>query len=118
MAEHLETQRADADADRMDGFLEADRMFHTVMLEAAGNTFLGSLYTSMRDRQVRMIGESAVRDPRRLQTILDEHTSIFNAVRADDLALSLDAIRHRLRPGPRRRAVTVHRPSRMSRRPD
>ena len=72
--------------------LEADRAFHTALLDAAGNSFLLALYTSLRDRQVRMIGESAARDDRRLGAILAEHTSIVDAVRSGDASAAAEAV--------------------------
>ena len=48
---------------------------------------------SARDRQMRMIGESAARDPGRLETILAEHTLIAEAVRDGDSNRTLDAIK-------------------------
>lgn len=93
MLARLQQQRDDGAADRLAGFLDADRLFHATLLDAAGNSFLGGLYGSLRDRQVRMIGESAVRDPGRMQTILAEHADIAEAVRAGDLERSLEAIR-------------------------
>ncbi|GAY07819.1 transcriptional regulator, GntR family [Pseudonocardia sp. N23] len=90
----LDRQRAAADDLR--GFLDADRAFHTVLVEAAGNAILADVYSSLRDRQLRMIGESAVRDPRRTATIVEEHTVIAAAVRAGDLDALLDAVRAHL----------------------
>lgn len=89
----LGRQREHGEFARMAEFLDADRLFHTAMLDAAGNSFLGDLYRSLRDRQVRMIGESAVRDPRRVATIMAEHASIAAAVRAGDAAVALEAVR-------------------------
>lgn len=96
LQERLEQQRRDGDVQDMAGFLENDRLFHTVLLEAAANPFMAGLYASLRDRQVRMIGESAVRDPRRIATIIEEHERIADAVRAGDVARSLDAVRAHL----------------------
>ncbi|MGD9990161.1 GntR family transcriptional regulator [Pseudonocardia sp.] len=78
------------------GVLDADRAFHTVLVEAAGNPILADVYSSLRDRQLRMIGESAVRDPRRTATIVDEHSRIAVAVREGDTDALLDAVRAHL----------------------
>jgi DNA-binding GntR family transcriptional regulator len=89
-------QRAtDVTAD-IDEFLDADRTFHTVLVEAAANPILGSVYDSLRDRQMRMVGESALRGPSRIQTILNEHLDIAKAVRAGDADAALDAVRRHL----------------------
>lgn len=87
----LDRQRAAGDDLR--GFLDADRAFHTVLVEAAGNPILADVYSSLRDRQLRMIGESAVRDPRRTATIVEEHTRIAGAVREGVVDALLDAVR-------------------------
>lgn len=93
LRERMEQQRCDGEAGSMAGFLDNDRLFHTVLLDAAGNPLLLGLYSSLRDRQVRMIGESAVRDPLRMATILDEHARIADAVEAGDVEAGLDAVR-------------------------
>lgn len=77
-------------------FLDADRAFHNIMLEEAHNPILSGFYSSLRDRQMRMIGESAIRDPHRLQTIIDEHRGIAEALRGGDLPRVLAAIRTHL----------------------
>jgi DNA-binding GntR family transcriptional regulator len=90
----LDRQRA-AGAD-LRGFLDADRAFHTVIVEAAGNPILADVYSSLRDRQLRMIGESAVRDPRRTATIVTEHERIAAAVGHGDADALLDGVRAHL----------------------
>jgi DNA-binding GntR family transcriptional regulator len=77
-------------------FLEADRAFHAVTLEESGNAILSGFYSSLRDRQMRMIGESAMRDPDRLTTIMDQHRAIAEALRDGDLPLAREAVRNHL----------------------
>jgi DNA-binding GntR family transcriptional regulator len=77
-------------------FLDADRAFHTVTLEESGNAILSGLYSSLRDRQMRMIGESALGDPNRIATIMDEHRGIADALRDGDLERAQQAIRTHL----------------------
>ncbi|MBC6463220.1 GntR family transcriptional regulator, partial [Actinomadura sp. HBU206391] len=60
---HLKLQREKGEKGRFDEFLEEDRLFHTNLVEAAGNELFTGLYVSLRDRQVRMIAESTMRDP-------------------------------------------------------
>jgi DNA-binding GntR family transcriptional regulator len=93
LRDHLDQQQAMSDAGRLEEFFQSDRIFHTELLEAADNAFLGGLYASLRDRQVRMVHESAVRDPRRVTTILIEHARITDAVRDGDMAAALEAVR-------------------------
>jgi len=93
LAEELVRQRRAGDAADLPEFLDADRLFHATLLDSAQNSILGAVYASLRDRQVRMIGESALRDPRRVDTILAEHERIAAAVRNGDVAEALEAIR-------------------------
>jgi DNA-binding GntR family transcriptional regulator len=92
MATELARQRQTAAAGHLRDFSDADRAFHDILLEAAGNSILHDVYGSLRDRQMRMVGESAVREPARLETILAEHAEIAEAVRDGDLKRSLEAI--------------------------
>jgi DNA-binding GntR family transcriptional regulator len=74
-------------------FLEADRAFHLVTLEESGNRMLSDFYSSLRDRQMRMIGDSMTRDPQRMTTIMDEHRVIADALRDGDLDKAREAVR-------------------------
>ena len=96
MAAELARQRRTVVAAELREFADADRAFHAILIESAGNSILNDVYGSLRDRQMRMIGESAVRDPARIETILAEHTLIAEALRDGDLDRSLDAIRTHL----------------------
>ena len=78
------------------GFVHADRAFHTWLLTAAGNPILATLYSSLRDRQLRMVSESAERDPGRAEAILAEHARIAEATRAGDLDGARAAVRDHL----------------------
>jgi DNA-binding GntR family transcriptional regulator len=91
----LARQRAASSAPDLPAFLDAERAFHGVLIDKAENPILAGFYASLRDRQMRMIGESAIRDQDRIATILDEHRGIAEAVRDGD------------REGARE-AVTVH----------
>jgi DNA-binding GntR family transcriptional regulator len=93
LTDQLGQQRAMNEAGRVEDFFHSDRMFHTALLDASDNEFLGGLYISLRDRQVRMTRESAVRDPRRISTILIEHAQIADAVQDGDVAAALEAVR-------------------------
>jgi DNA-binding GntR family transcriptional regulator len=93
MITELTRQRQSAASGDLREFAEADRAFHALLVEAAGNGILQDLYGSLRDRQMRMIGESAARDPRRLETILAEHALIAEAVRDGEGSRTLDAIK-------------------------
>ncbi len=92
----LQRQRAAAAAADWREFLEADRAFHAATLQEAGNVILSGFYSSLRDRQMRMIGESALRDPSRTATIVDEHLAIAEALRDGDQPRAQDAVRAHL----------------------
>jgi DNA-binding GntR family transcriptional regulator len=92
----LQRQRDAAAVSDWREFLDADRAFHSVTLEESGNAILSGFYSSLRDRQMRMIGESAQRDPSRITTILDEHAGIADAFRDGDLQRVQQAVRTHL----------------------
>ncbi|HLH57775.1 MAG TPA: GntR family transcriptional regulator [Streptosporangiaceae bacterium] len=97
VARHAVFGRMKAELDRQReaeprAFLDADRAFHGVLVGTAGNYILEGVYDSLRDRQMRMIGESTVREPDRMRTILGEHQRIAEAVRDGDRARALDAV--------------------------
>jgi DNA-binding GntR family transcriptional regulator len=85
-------QEERADADDLDGFVEADRAFHTALVAAAGNPIVLSLYDSLRDRQQRMGVTALRREPRRLAEILDEHRALTEAVAAGDVERTLELL--------------------------
>jgi DNA-binding GntR family transcriptional regulator len=93
MVAELTRQRQSAASGDLREFADADRAFHAILVETAGNRILHDLYGSLRDRQMRMIGESAARDPGRLETILAEHALIAEAVRDGESKRTLDAIK-------------------------
>src|SRR5918999_1342161 len=76
MRDAIARQEDRAAAGDLDGFVAADREFHTVLVAAAGNGIVLSLYDSLRDRQQRMGVEALRRSPRRLAEILEEHRAL------------------------------------------
>ncbi len=95
LSAQVQRQREAAAAARMHEFLDSDRAFRNVTLEAAGNAILAGFYSTLRDRQMRMIGESA-RNPQRLATIIDEHERIARALRDGDGDAARAAVRAHL----------------------
>ena len=89
---HIARQRANGERGLLDAFLEQDRLFHTELVKAAGNELFTGLYTSLRDRQVRMVAESTLREPDRMDTILAEHAEIAAAISAGDLDRARTAV--------------------------
>lgn len=92
----LERQRAAVDRSDWPEFLDADRAFHATTLAESGNAILSGFYASLRDRQMRMIGESTLRDPDRVTTILAEHRAIAEALRDGDGPRALEAVQTHL----------------------
>src|SRR3979411_3015604 len=52
LAAELERQRRAGAESELQGFLDADRAFHTIFLDNADNSILGGVYASLRDRQL------------------------------------------------------------------
>ena len=96
LAGELRRQRDAAAADDWREFLDADRAFHAITLDESGNTILSGFYSTLRDRQMRMIGESVIRDAQRMTTIMDEHRVIAEALRDGDLNRARDAVQTHL----------------------
>jgi DNA-binding GntR family transcriptional regulator len=95
LSAQLQRQREAAAAAKLSEFLDSDRAFHQITLDAAGNTILAGFYSTLRDRQMRMIGESA-RDAQRLVTIISEHQCIAEALRGGDVPAARQAVRTHL----------------------
>jgi DNA-binding GntR family transcriptional regulator len=96
LSAELRRQRDAAAASNWHEFVEADRAYHDVTLKASGNAILSDFYSSLRDRQMRMTGESLIHDQQRMATILDEHRSIAEALRDGDLQRTLRIVQAHL----------------------
>ncbi|GAA4849049.1 GntR family transcriptional regulator [Actinomycetospora corticicola] len=84
LREVLAEQRAAFAAGDEQAFAEGDRRFHTVLVESAGNPILSELYTSLRDRQLRMnLGSLLGHGPARAEEILGQHEAILAALGPD-----------------------------------
>jgi DNA-binding GntR family transcriptional regulator len=97
MRDAIDRQEEHADAGDLDGFVAADRAFHTVLVAAAGNQIVLDLYDSLRDRQQRMGITALRREPRRLGQILDEHRELVDAIGAGEVERSLELLDAHLR---------------------
>jgi DNA-binding GntR family transcriptional regulator len=97
MRDAIDRQEEHADAGDLDGFVAADRAFHTVLVAAAGNQIVLDLYDSLRDRQQRMGMTALLREPRRLGQILDEHRELVDAIAAGQVERSLELLDAHLR---------------------
>ncbi len=92
----IEQQREAAAAQDWLAFVQGDRAYHDVTMQESGNPILSNLYSSLRDRQMRMIGQSLTRDQQRMATILDEHRVIAEALRDGDIQRTLEAVQSHL----------------------
>jgi DNA-binding GntR family transcriptional regulator len=63
-------------------FTEADRDFHGLLVAATENEVVVDLYALLRDRQLRMGVTALLRDPERVDRILEEHAALADAVAA------------------------------------
>jgi DNA-binding GntR family transcriptional regulator len=97
MRDAIHRQEEHADAGDLDGFVAADRAFHTVLVAAAGNQIVLDLYDSLRDRQQRMGITALRREPRRLGQILDEHRELVDSIAAGEVERSLELLDAHLR---------------------
>jgi DNA-binding GntR family transcriptional regulator len=81
-----------------EGFVEADREFHRIIVVATGNPVLLGFYDSLRDRQRRMIALSLSRDPHRTGDVIAQHRELALAIAAGDAPAAHDVLeRHLLR---------------------
>jgi DNA-binding GntR family transcriptional regulator len=96
LSAELQRQREAAAAGDWREFVDSDRTFHAITLDESGNAILCGFYSTLRDRQMRMIGESTLREQDRVTTILNEHLAIGEALRDGDLDRALRAVQTHL----------------------
>jgi DNA-binding GntR family transcriptional regulator len=81
-----------------EGFVEADREFHRIIIAATTNPVLLGFYDTLRDRQRRMIALSLSRDPDRTRDVIAQHRELAVAIAAGDAPAAHDVLeRHLLR---------------------
>ena len=80
---HEETRRRRNERDTA-GFTDADRRFHELIVDAAGNQVLSEVYRTLRERQT--LFTSAVMRGRtdRMDAAIAEHDKVIAALRGDD----------------------------------
>ena len=107
----LQRQRDAAAKPDWQEFLDADRAFHQITIEESGNRILSDFYSSLRDRQTRMIRDSVMRDRQRMTTIMDEHRVIGEALRDGDLDRARNAVQTHLASTVRALGLSVEPPA-------
>jgi DNA-binding GntR family transcriptional regulator len=75
-----------------EGFVEADRTFHRIIVVATSNPVLLAFYDSLRDRQRRMIALSLSRDPHRTSDVIAQHSELARAIAAGDGVAARDVL--------------------------
>jgi DNA-binding GntR family transcriptional regulator len=82
-AAHLATQRSCRERDTA-GFTSADRLFHELIVDAARNAVLSSIYRTLRERQTLFTSVMMRGRADRMQAAIDEHEHIIETLRGDD----------------------------------
>jgi DNA-binding GntR family transcriptional regulator len=79
-----------------EGFVEADREFHRILLVATSNPLLLAFYDSLRDRQRRMIALSLSRDAHRARDVIAQHRELAVAISEGDLDTAYEVLERHL----------------------
>ena len=110
LSAEVQRQRDAAAKSDWQEFAEADRAFHSVILQESGNAIVAGFYSSLRDRQTRMNRELVTHDER-ITTIMDDHRAIAEAVRDGDLQRAEEALRTHLASTMRTLGLAVEHPA-------
>jgi DNA-binding GntR family transcriptional regulator len=66
------------------GFTASDRLFHELIVDAAGNAVLSAIYRTLRERQTLFTSVLVRGRMDRMQSAIDEHERILETLRGDD----------------------------------
>jgi DNA-binding GntR family transcriptional regulator len=66
------------------GFTECDRVFHELIVDAAGNTVLSSIYRMLRERQTLFTSVMMRGRADRMEAAIAEHETLLETLRGDD----------------------------------
>ncbi len=66
------------------GFTASDRLFHELIVDAAGNAVLSAVYRTLRERQTLFTSVMMRGRADRMQAAIDEHERILTTLRGDD----------------------------------
>ncbi|WP_411282935.1 GntR family transcriptional regulator [Lapillicoccus sp.] len=77
LEELVGAMRAARAADDMSAFVEHDRLFHEVIVAAAGNSVLTRTYQGLRDRQLTIVATQLRMSPARLDRALRGHAELL-----------------------------------------
>src|SRR5271154_674971 len=110
LSAELQRQRDAVAKSDLQGFADADRAFHSVILQESGNAIVAGFYSSLRDRQTRMNRELVMHEER-ITTILEEHRLFAEAVRDGDLERTEEVLRTHLVSTMRTLGLAVQHPA-------
>ena len=85
-------------ADSIEEHVRLDHQFHRGLVATLGNTVLIEMYDGLRARQQLVAVSAFGADPSRLQTILNEHAALLDAVAGHDGAAAEAVLSTHLRP--------------------
>jgi DNA-binding GntR family transcriptional regulator len=74
------------------GFTASDRLFHELIVDAADNAVLSSIYRSLRERQTLFTSVIMRGRDDRMAAAIEEHERILEALRGDDRDAFCDAV--------------------------
>lgn len=78
------------------GFTDADRRFHELIVDAAGNDVLSGIYRMLRERQTLFTSVLVRGRPDRMDSAIAEHERILAVLRGDDVAAFENVVREHL----------------------
>ncbi len=88
---HEETRRRRRERDTA-GFTGADRRFHEIIVDGAGNTVLSEVYRSLRERQTLFTSAMVRGRLDRMAAAIAEHQQIVERLRDDDEDAFIDTV--------------------------
>jgi DNA-binding GntR family transcriptional regulator len=77
-------------------FTAADRLFHELIVDAAGNAVLSAVYRTLRERQTLFTSVVVRGGADRMQDAIDEHERVLTALRGDDQEVFCGAVNDHL----------------------
>jgi DNA-binding GntR family transcriptional regulator len=78
------------------GFTASDRLFHELIVDAADNAVLSTIYRTLRERQTLFTSVMMRGRVDRMQAAVDEHVRIIETLRGDDEAAFCTAVNKHL----------------------
>ncbi|KAA1424575.1 GntR family transcriptional regulator [Mumia zhuanghuii] len=89
LVDAAEQHRADGD---LAGFTAADRQFHEVVVDAAGNAHVSRFYGSLRERQMMVNAAAMGMSPERMESAVRDHRELARLIAGDDLDAFVAAV--------------------------